>query len=143
MITEPVEPSMRRVLRRAVFDLAANEPRLTRFPPYVNVGTPGGLTLTFDESGQELTDHTFRTDVVAALVHRARKVDPAVPMVWLTRPGGLSRSADSDLGWGAATYAAFAEAGMLATYVVVTRHGWQDPFSGVGQSWVRPRRRSG
>lgn len=143
MITEPVDAPMRRVLRRAVFDLAINEPRSARFTPAINVGTPGGLSLTWTEIDDQVTDHTLRTDVIAALVSRVRKVDPSVPMVWMTRPGKLDTTSDLDLGWGAATYAAFAEAGLRATYVVVTRHGWLDPFSCVGQTWVRARKRSG
>jgi hypothetical protein len=37
--------------------------------------------------------------------------------------------------------AAFAEVGEDATFVVVTRHGWADPRSGVGRTWKRIRQR--
>jgi hypothetical protein len=37
--------------------------------------------------------------------------------------------------------AAFAEREEDATFVVVTRHGWTDPRSGVGRTWRRIRER--
>ena len=54
---------------------------------------------------------------------------------------------DADVLWGSATRAAYAEAGLVPTFVVVTRDGWVDPppasgASGAGCAAGRgPRRR--
>jgi hypothetical protein len=49
---------------------------------------------------------------------------------------------DVDAAWLAATVSAADERGVDVSYVVVTRHGWTDPRSGLTQRWQRIRRRS-
>jgi hypothetical protein len=61
-------------------------------------------------------------------------------MVWLTRAGPLDLQ-DVDAAWLAAARIATAEAGVSLTMVVVTRHGWLDPRSGVRREWKRLRQR--
>jgi hypothetical protein len=82
-------------------------------------------------------DHGLRTDIVGTV--RNELTDPA-PWAWLTRagPGSLQ---DVDAAWLAPVVAAFAEREEDATFVVVTRHGWTDPRSGVGRTWRRIRER--
>ncbi len=77
--------------------------------------------------------------MVAALLRRSRR-SGSVPMVWLTRAGELDLQ-DVDVAWMAAARAASAEAGIGLTLVVVNRHGWRDPRSGVRREWKRLRQR--
>ncbi len=136
-IAEPVDRALHRALRRAVLDLAG-DPR--RCPPVqVHVGDPVAARASFaEESG---LDHALRTDVVTALLRRTRGRGRA-PLAWLTRPGEAVLQ-DVDAAWLAAARAAYAEAGLPLTMVVVTRQGWWDPRSGTRRTWLRPRDRSG
>lgn len=137
VLVEPVAPRLAALLRQAVLDHATSEPRRS-FPARLHVGLPGGAQRVL-ALGAERTDHSLRTDVVAAMLSRA----PAggdEPMVWLTRPGELDLQ-DVDAQWLAAALAATGEAGRPLTMVVVNRHGWRDPRSGTARRWKRLRRR--
>jgi hypothetical protein len=81
-------------------------------------------------------DHGLRTEMIGALL-RARH-DPT--WVWVTRSGPLTLQ-DVDAAWLGPTVAAAAERGVDVAYVVVTRHGWTDPRSGLCQEWKRIRQR--
>lgn len=135
-LPEKPPPGLAALLRRAVLDHALSEPRRV-FPPRLHVGTPGGsqrvLALDADE-----TDHSLRTDVVAAMLSRTPAGSSSV--LWLTRPGALDLQ-DVDARWLAAALAATGEAGRPLTMVVVNRHGWRDPRSGASRHWKRLRRR--
>lgn len=134
VLQEPLPLRTTQLLRRAVLDLASSEYR-HHFPAVLHAGVPGGtvISVTDDPSW----DHGLRTDIVATL--RTELADPA-PLAWLTRsgPGSLQ---DADAAWLAPVVAAFAERDEDATFVVVTRHGWTDPRSGVGRTWRRIRQR--
>lgn len=136
-LTEPVAPRLAALLRRAVLDHATSEPR-RHFPARLHVGTPGGTHRVLALDGAE-TDHSLRTDVVAAMLSRAPASDPG-PIVWVTRPGELELQ-DVDAAWLAAALAATGEAGRPLTMVAVNRHGWWDPRSGATRRWRRLRRR--
>jgi hypothetical protein len=140
-IEEPVGRALRSCLRRAVLEHVTGERRRV-FPPLLHVGVPAGPQAVFAadaEGDRDLLDHAGRTDVLAALLHRAvRRADP--PLVWLTRPGELLLQ-DVDADWLAAARAASAEAGLPLTLVVVTRRGWWDPRSGATCTWRRLRAR--
>jgi hypothetical protein len=132
-LREPVDRAVRQELRRAVVDHVRTLSGRS-FPPVLHVGRPGGPVRRFTVRPDDPTDHALRTDVVAAMLGR-----PAtVPWVWLTRTGDLALH-DLDAAWLAAASTAYAEAGLDLTMVVVTRRGWRDPRSGVGQTWVRLR----
>ena len=132
---EPVPPALERLLRQAVLDHVTTELRRA-FPPAVHVGMPGGLATTLALGDQRL-DHSLRTDVLEAMVHRVRRGGPT-PLVWLTRRGELS-IADVDLVWLAAARTAAAELGRPLPFVVVNRRAWRDPGTGVGRTWQRLR----
>jgi hypothetical protein len=137
-IQEPVGSSQYAVLRRAVLDHVRAE-RRRWFPPLLHAGVPGGLEEVFAVAPEEALDQALRADVVAALLQRLRR--PGLqPVVWLTRPGDPDLQ-DVDAAWLAGARAASAEAGLALTFVVVTRHGWRDPRSGVGREWKRLRAR--
>ena len=85
------------------------------------------------------TDHALRTDVVSAMLTRVREPGE-VPLVWLVRPGTLEPH-ESDLAWHRAAVASAAELGLPVRMVVVVRHGWRDPRSGVQRTWARLRDR--
>jgi hypothetical protein len=136
-LTEPVAPRLARLLRRAVLEHATSEPR-RQFPARLHVGTPGGAQRVL-ALGDDQTDHSLRTDVVAAMLSRA-PVDGIGPIVWLTRAGELHLQ-DVDAAWLAAALAATGEAGRPLTMVAVNRHGWWDPRSGLTRHWKRLRRR--
>jgi hypothetical protein len=104
----------------------------------LHVGTPGGPQALFAPGPAPATDHSLRTDIVAALLRRTAGVEER--LVWLTRPGDLELQ-DVDAVWLAAVRAAGAEAGVPLTMVVVNRHGWRDPRSGAGRTWKRLRAR--
>jgi hypothetical protein len=133
VLHDPLSLAERRLLRSAVLQLATTEHR-RRIPPVVHVGVPGGPTTTVVDD--PLWDHGLRTEIVGAVL-RARE-DPL--WVWVTRSGPLSVQ-DVDAAWLAPTWAAAAERGVDPVYVVVTRHGWFDPRSGLLQEWKRIRRR--
>jgi hypothetical protein len=136
-LTEPVAPGLAALLRRAVLDHATSEPR-RHFPARLHVGAPGGAQRVL-ALGDDETDHSLRTDVVAAMLSRA-PARGSGPVVWLTRPGELDLQ-DVDAQWLAAALAASGEAGRPLTMVVVNRHGWRDPRSGTARRWKRLRRR--
>jgi len=141
-IHEPLARPLQNVLRRAVADHASRERRRVH-PALLHVGWPGGSEDVFVVVPDEELDHALRCDVVAALLHRARRHAPvagAVPLLWLTRSGPLEVG-DLDLAWLAAARSASAEAGVGLTLVVVTRRGWFDPRSDVRREWKRLRTR--
>lgn len=135
-LATPVPAAVQARLRRAVLDHGRAERRRVH-PAVVHVGSPGGAEYTFEVRPGKADDHGLRTDVVAALLARARRTEEA-PLVWLTRPGPLHVQ-DVDAEWLAAAWAAYAEAGVPMTMVVANRHGWRDPRSGVGRVWTRLR----
>lgn len=134
VLDEPLPPRTARLLRRAVLDLASTEHRY-RFPTVLHAGLPGAVaaSVTDDPSW----DHGLRTDIVGTVL---KTVAQPEPWVWLTRlgPGSLQ---DVDAAWLAPVIAAYAERDEDATFVVVTRHGWTDPRSGIGRTWKRIRQR--
>jgi hypothetical protein len=134
VLHEPLPSRTARLLRRAVLDLASSEHR-HRFPAVLHAGVPGGavVSVTDDPSW----DQGLRTDIVGSLL--TTLPDPE-PWAWLTRVGPDSLQ-DVDAAWLAPVLAAFAEQDADATFVVVTRHGWTDPRSGLGRTWKRIRGR--
>ena len=136
-LAEPVATPLRRALRQAVLDHAITERRRAHLP-ILHVGLPGGREVIHPIRTDEPADHSLRADVLAAMVRRART--PGTPLVWLTRPGDLVDQ-DVDVAWLASAGQAFGEAGLQLVFVVVNRHGWRDPRSGLHASWVRLRRR--
>lgn len=138
-IAEPVSRASAAVLRRAALDHARAEHR-RGYPPLLHVGFPGGAEEVFALTPGDPSDHAIRADVVAALLHRHRRRTDAVPLVWLTRAGPLDLQ-DVDVAWLGAARTAAAEAGIALSMVVVTRHGWADPRSGVRRTWKRLRQR--
>ena len=133
VLLDPLPLADRRVLRTAVLLLASTD-RRRHIPPALHVGVPDGPTATLADDRS--WDHGLRTEIVGAAL-RARR-DP--PWVWVTRSGPLSMQ-DVDAAWLGPTVAAAAERGVDPAYVVVTRHGWLDPRSGLRQEWKRIRRR--
>lgn len=141
-IREPVGRPLQAVLRRAVLDHGRRERRRVH-PPLLHVGWPGAREELFAAEPGDVLDHALRTDVTAALLRAARRHPPvsgAVPMLWLTRSAPLEVG-DADLAWLAAAWSATAEAGLGLTFVVVNRHGWLDPRTGVHREWKRLRQR--
>ncbi len=138
-IREPVPRALAAVLRRAALDHARAEHR-RGYPPLLHVGFPGGAEEVFTLAPGDPTDHAIRADVLAAMLRRFRRAAGTVPLVWLTRAGPLDLQ-DVDAAWLAAARTATAEAGVELTMVVVTRHGWTDPRSGVRRQWKRLRER--
>ena len=138
-IVEPVARGLYLRLRRAVLDHARSERRRV-FPPVLHVGSPGGTVADFVIESGDATDHALRSDVVAALLRRARQAGPT-PLVWLSRPGAPSDVRDVDLEWLAAARSAGAELGRHLPYVVINRRAWRDPRTGVGRVWQRVRDR--
>lgn len=137
-ITEPVPRGLESALRQAVLEHAAAERRRS-FVPTLWVGVPGLVRHGHQLDASEHYDHALRTDVVEAMVRRARRPGP-IPLVWLTRPGPLDVQ-DVDLGWLAAVRTAAAELATRLPMVVVDRRSWRDPRSGVGRTWQRLRQR--
>jgi hypothetical protein len=133
LLQDPVPRPTALLLREAVRRHAAGE-RRRRFAPLVHVGRPG-VREHCTAAPVHGTDHALRTDLMAALL--ARSPEPE-PFVWLTRPGEL-QTHDVDAAWLAAARAAWAEAGRDLSWVVVTRHGWWDPRSGLRREWQRIR----
>jgi hypothetical protein len=129
----PLPPATGRLLRQMVLDLARSD-RRRHVPAMLHVGRPGaGVNHVRDEPDW---DHGLRTEIVGAVLRAT--ADP--PWVWLTRTGPLCLQ-DADAGWLAATLAAAAEREVDVGFVVVTRHGWRDPRSGLGRQWQRIRGR--
>lgn len=138
-IEEPVQPLLGRVLRRAVADHARTEQR-RRFPPVLHAGFPGSSerTLVLDPAWD--LDEALRVDMVEAIT-RHHVAQEKVPLVWITRADCEEDTTGDDLAWAAAVRAAGAELGVALDLVVVTRHSWHDPRTGVGRRWQRVRRR--
>lgn len=135
----PIERSTHVALRAAVLDLVETEPR-RRFPAALHAGTPSHRLRHVDEGS---SDFGQRCDVALALLRGAVAATPRhepEPPVWLTRPGELSVHDVDLLWWGPVAWAA-AALGRPTGLVVVTRHGWFDPASGVRREWRRLRRR--
>jgi len=129
----PLSPGDGRVLRRAVLDLATRD-RRRHVPAVLHVGAPGGPAHSVADDPD--WDHGLRTEIVGAVLRSAE--DP--PWVWVTRSGPLGLQ-DVDAAWLGATLAAAAERRVDVSYVVVTRHGWVDPRSGLCREWRRIRQR--
>ena len=136
----PITLATHAMLRAAVIGLKESETRRS-FPVVVHAGHPAEPHRTHRMTTGSGWDQGLRTDVAGALLLRARAAS-AQPIAWLTRPGALVLH-DADAAWSAAFAAAFAEAGLTPTFVVVTRAGWFDPVSGVRREWRRLRRRTG
>lgn len=136
-LCEPLPAGAEPLLRRIVLEHAASE-RRRRHTPLLHVGRPGAETVHAIR-GDDPTDHALRADVVAAMVRRVRTGlrDPA-PWTWLTR-GGAAEIQDIDAEWLASAAQAYDEAGLGLVFVVVGRHGWFDPRSGLRREWVRLR----
>ena len=134
-LSEPLSQQTHVRLRRAVLEHAAGERRRV-FPPVLHVGLPGERVASLAVMTTEPSDPGLRTDVVAAL--RVRAGAHPGQLVWLTRSGGLELQ-DVDARWVAAARAAYDEAGAALAFVVVNRHGWRDPRSGLSRTWVRLR----
>ena len=110
-------------------------------PEVLHVGVPGGPVAALSLDTVEPSDPGLRADVVAALRVRAHQDGAAAdgePLVWLTRAGALEIQ-DVDVRWLTAARGAYDEAGAPLSFVVVTRHGWRDPRSGLSRTWVRLR----
>jgi hypothetical protein len=144
----PITRETHVALRAAVLDFRESEHR-RRPPPVLRMGVPGRLAASFVTDPDDPPDPALAVDVVGALLQRSRRdlaalpdQGGALPATWLTRAGSLDAH-DADMVWSAATRAAYAEAGLDATFVVVTRDGWLDPVTGVRREWRRLRRRSG
>jgi hypothetical protein len=129
----PVAPHDRRLLRLAVLALATGEHR-RHVPPLLHLGTPGGREVVV--AGEDGWDHGLRTELAGAVLKALG--DPS--WAWLTRGGPLSLQ-DVDAAWLGPVLSAAAERDADLAFVVVTRHGWRDPRSGVEQRWRRIRRR--
>jgi hypothetical protein len=134
VLREPLPGPAGPLLRRAVLDLATTEHR-RRFPAVLHVGTPGGEQVRVVDRPD--LDRGLRADIVATALHWIGGDDP---LVWLTRAGALSLH-DADVAWLAPTLASALERGDDSTFVVVTRHGWRDPRSGLCRTWKRIRGR--
>ena len=135
-IREPVDRAVLRLLRQAVLDHARDEHRKV-FAPVLHVGVPGVRSRRFESDGA--LDLALRVDVVEAML-RPDVRRSVVPLVWLTRRGDLEPN-DEDGAWSAAVAAAGGELGMALGLVVVTRHSWHDPRTGVLRTWKRIRDR--
>ncbi len=135
-IEEPVSRTDQALLRRLVLQHKAVE-RRHRFPAELHVGGPGRPEVgRVVESAADL-DHALRCEVLGAILLRA---GAASTMAWLTRPGDLAAQ-DVDLAWLRAIAASSGEIGRPVRFVVVTRSGWRDPWTGVGRTWARLRQR--
>ncbi|WP_457207926.1 hypothetical protein [Nocardioides sp. P5_C9_2] len=147
-VLAPISRATHVALREAVLDFRESDHR-RRPPPAVHVGLPGHHPACFVDEPGSGTDATLAADIVSALLQRSRRelgarlgTPTPVPVVWLTRAGSLAAH-DADVLWSVATRTAYAEAGLEATFVVVTRDGWLDPVTGARREWRRLRRRSG
>lgn len=132
-LSEPLGRPLARLLRRAVYDHAIADRRRVH-PPCLHVGVPGEPHPVFALSESEPTDHSLRVEIVSALLRRAG----TGALVWLVRTGDLEMQ-DVDAEWLAAARQAYAEAGRDLVFVVVNRHAWWDPRSGLRRTWRRLR----
>jgi hypothetical protein len=133
-IVEPVPPATARLLRQAVLALATSE-RRHRFPAVLHVGVPGqDCSVVVDDRSW---DAGLRADVAGALL---RSAVTGTTTAWVTRPGSLVLQ-DVDADWLGPLLRSAEENDVDLTYVVVTRHGWVDPRTGVHRKWKRIRDR--
>lgn len=139
-LVDPVPESLAHLLREAVL-LHVTSERRRAFPPTVHLGSPGrGVTSVTSED--VALDHALRTDLLEAMLSRARRRgDVDEPLAWVTRSGTLEVQ-DADLAWRSAACSASRELGIDLPLVVVTRQGWRDPWTGTSRTWrrLRPRR---
>lgn len=134
-LVEPVPPATARLLRQAVLALATSE-RRRHFPPVLHVGTPERGTVTVVDDRR--WDAGLRADIAAAVLRSASGTATA----WVTRPGDLALQ-DVDAAWLGPLLRSAEERGVDLVYVVVTRHGWVDPRTGIRREWSRIRDRRG
>jgi hypothetical protein len=135
-LVEPVPPAIARLLRRAVLDLATSQ-RRRHFPAVLHVGTPGGPTTRVEDDRH--WDGGLRADIAGAVLPVG---DRPSATAWLTRPGSLVLQ-DVDADWLGPLLRSAEESEVDLVYVVVTRHGWVDPRTGVRREWRRIRDRRG
>ncbi|MCL2543380.1 MAG: hypothetical protein FWE71_13130 [Nocardioidaceae bacterium] len=140
-IEEPVTPALLRVLRRAVMDHVDSEERRV-FAPALHVGIPGTDHRRLEIDPDWRLDAALRVDMLQAMT-RASLEAGRVPLVWLTRTAAETAISGDDLDWAAAVRAAGAELGVALDLVVITKHSWHDPHTGVGRTWRRVRTRAG
>jgi hypothetical protein len=133
-LVEPVPTAVARLLRGAVLSLAVSE-RRRHFPAVLHVVAAGHDPVTVvDDRGW---DAGLRADVAGAALCRA---GDGTAIAWLARPGSLVLE-DVDADWLGPLLRAAEEHDVDLTYVVVTRHGWIDPRTGVHRTWRRIRDR--
>jgi hypothetical protein len=137
-LAEPLDRWTGRTLRRAVLDFRSSE-RRRLVAPVLHVGEPGAGQTVFAAVGGGPMDQALRADLVGAMLRRTA-TGSTPPLVWLTRSGGFTLH-DAEAAWLPAASAAYAEAGLPLTMVVVTRQGWWDPRSDVRRVWKRLRQR--
>ena len=139
----PLGAAQARLLRRAVLDHVRAEPRRVH-PPLLHVGRPGGPETVFPADDPGVADHHLRTEVLQAMLRRVGALEedqaPTPPLIWITRHGPQDLQ-DVDAVWLATARSATAELGLPLTMVVVDRHGWRDPRSGLERRWRRLRAR--
>ncbi|HEX3223549.1 MAG TPA: hypothetical protein VHR35_13350 [Nocardioides sp.] len=133
VLSAPLSVADGRTLRQAVLDLATTD-RRRRIPPALHLGVPGGPTLTIPDD--RAWDHAQRSEIAGA----ALRATGDAPWAWVTRSGPLAVQ-DVDAAWLRAVVAAAAEREVDVAFVVVTRHGWLDPRSGLRREWLRIRHR--
>lgn len=142
-LDEPLGTAQARLLRRAVLDHVRAEPRRVH-PPLVHVGRPGGLETVFCADDPGVVEHHLRVEVLQAMLRRVGALEEdqsrGAPMVWVTRHGPRDLQ-DVDAVWLAAARSATSELDLPLTMVVVDRHGWRDPRSGLERRWRRLRAR--
>jgi len=139
-LTEATARRWREEVRRAV-DLRTSR----RSPGCLLVGNPGELSLASQPPPRQVLDPALRCDLLDALLQRWSEAPPDQrgprgPALWWRRPGVPERH-DDDVAWLGAARHVFAARSLRRTFVVVTRVGWYDPETGVGQRWARVRRR--
>lgn len=145
----PITRDTHRWLRTVVLAHMESEHR-RRHPPALHAAHTGRAPCTLALAAADVhADAALRADLWSALIVRARHAarrrgedEDASPWLWLTRGGGLDDDCDDDA-WAGAALRACAEAGLPCHFVVVVRHGWRDPTTGVRRQWARLRRRTG
>lgn len=135
-LREPLPRPLERLLRHAAWEHAVST-RQRVLVPQLHVGVPGEPhpVLAAAEGGS-IPDQALGADAL----HAMRAVAGERSIVWLVRTGPRVAQ-DVDLAWLAAARQAFAEQAADLVFVVVDRHGWWDPRSGLQATWGRLRRR--
>lgn len=135
--------SLRAGLRGAALTLKAHRAR-GHVPVQVWAGVPGATdparSVAFDTATcppRPALDRGHQMEIALSLVSTVRGVVEE-PMLWLSRSGGPEPSSE-DLGWYAASRAAWAELGLPHSFAVVTREGWTHLPSGIEHRWKRLR----